>query len=154
MAPLAFTAAHAGVMATRPATTPEAAPRLVACPSRIFSTSSHASTAAVVAPIVLRSAKPAVPFAATAEPALKPNQPNQSSAAPSMTSGKLCGRIGTFPKPIRLPSMSASANPAAPALICTAVPPAKSSAPRSFAIQPPVFATKSSNAKTQCATGK
>ena len=36
----------------------------------------------------------------------------------------------------------------------TAVPPAKSSAPRSFAIQPPVFATKSSKAKTQCATGK
>ena len=35
-APLAPTAAHAGVIATRPATTPDAAPRLVAWPSRTF----------------------------------------------------------------------------------------------------------------------
>ena len=116
-APLALTAAHAGVIATRPATTPDAAPRLVACPSRIFSTSSHDRTAAVVAPIVLRSANPAVPFDPTADPALNPNQPNHNRAAPSITKGKLCGRIGTFPKPTRLPRIIARANPAAPALM-------------------------------------
>ena len=38
----------------------------------------------------------AMPLAATAEPALKPNQPNHSRPAPSMTSGRLCGRIGSF----------------------------------------------------------
>ena len=148
-APEALTAAHAGVIATKPATTPEAAPRLVACPSRSFSTRSHANTAAAVAPIVLRRAKPAVPFDAIADPALKPNQPNHKRPAPSITSGRLCGRIGIFPNPTRFPNTRANAKPAAPALMCTAVPPAKSSAPRSFAIQPPVFATKSSNAKTQ-----
>ena len=148
-APLALTAAHAGVIATKPATTPDAAPRLVAWPSRIFSTSNQESNAAVVAPIVFRSANPAVPFDATAEPALKPNHPNHKRAAPSITKGKLCGRIGIFPKPTRFPKIRARANPAAPALICTAVPPAKSSAPRSFAIQPPVFATNSSKANTQ-----
>ena len=87
-APLASTAAHAGVIATRPATTPDAAPRLVACPSRIFSTNNQASSAATVAPIVFSSASPAVPLDATADPALKPNQPNQRSAAPSITSGR------------------------------------------------------------------
>ena len=43
-----------------------------------------------------------------------------------MTSGTLCGRIGTLPKPIRLPTMRASTRPAIPALMCTTVPPAKS----------------------------
>ena len=116
-APLALTAAHAGVIATRPATTPDAAPRLVACPSRIFSTSSQASSAATVAPIVFSSASPAVPLDATADPALKPNQPNQRSAAPSITSGSECGRITSLRQPTRFPRIIAKANPAAPALI-------------------------------------
>ena len=38
--------------------------------------------------------------------------------------------------------------------MCTAVPPAKSIAFRSLAIQPPTGAVTSSNEKTQCATGK
>ena len=88
-APLAETDAHAGVIATSPATTPDAAPKLVACPSRIFSTSSHARTAATVAAIVLSRASPAVQLEATAEPALKPNHPNHRSAAPNITKGKL-----------------------------------------------------------------
>ena len=96
-------------------------------------------------------------FDATAEPALNPNQPNHSRPAPSMTSVRLCGRMGSLPKPIRLPSTSASARPAAPALMCTAVPPAKSRALRSLAIQPPALsapAVAPSKAKTQWATGK
>ncbi len=34
---------------------------------------------------------PAVPFAASALPALNPNQPTQSSAAPTSANGTLCG---------------------------------------------------------------
>ena len=120
------TAEQAGVMATRPATTPEAAPSDVEWPSRIFSTRSQPSVAAAVATRVLTQATAAVLLAASAEPALKPNQPNHSRPAPIMTSGRLCGRIASRPKPRRLPSTRARARPAAPALMCTAVPPAKS----------------------------
>ena len=93
--------------------------------------------AAAVATWVLTSATAAMPLAPSAEPALKPNQPNHSRPAPSITSGRLCGRIGSLPKPIRLPRTRARARPAAPALMWTAVPPAKSMRPRSLAIQPP-----------------
>ena len=60
----------------------------------------------------------------TIEPTLKPYQPNHSRPAPIIVSVRLCGRIGSLPKPIRLPSMSASTRPATPALMCTTVPPA------------------------------
>ena len=45
-------APQAGVIATRPATTPEAAPSEVALPSRIFSMNSQPSIAAQVATVV------------------------------------------------------------------------------------------------------
>jgi hypothetical protein len=80
----------------------------------------------------------AVVPAAIADPALKPNHPNHSKPAPIMTSVKLCGRIGSRFQPSRLPRMIASARPATPALIWTAVPPAKSIAFKVFAIQPPL----------------
>ena len=67
-----------------------------------------------------------MPSAANSEPALKPNQPNHSRAAPSITNGRLCGFIGSLAKPFRLPMMIASMKPAIPALMCTTVPPAKS----------------------------
>jgi hypothetical protein len=67
------------------------------------------------------------PSEATAEPALKPNQPTHSSEAPITVSVRLCGAIDSLPKPWRLPSISAVARPAIPALMCTTVPPAKSS---------------------------
>ena len=140
MAPTGLTAEHAGVMATRPATTPEAAPSEVAWPSRIFSVAHQASDAAAVATRVLIQATAATSPAPSAEPALKPNQPNHSSPAPIITSVRLCGRSASLPKPMRLPSTSASARPAAPALMWTAVPPAKSIALRSLAIQPPTSA--------------
>ena len=68
----------------------------------------------------------------------------------------LCGQ------PRRLPTIRATASPAAPALTWTAVPPAKSRAPRVLAIQPPrssdcpaaSVSVKPSKLKTQCATGK
>ena len=105
---------------------PDAAPSDVAWPSRNFSVTSQPSIAAHVATVVLTQARPATSLAAPAEPALKPNQPNHSSAAPSMTNGRLCGRIGSLPKPLRLPITRASTRAATPALMWTTVPPAKS----------------------------
>src|ERR671932_1416234 len=145
--------AQAGVMATRPDTAPDAAPSEVGCPSRIFSTSSQPRTAAAVATWVLVKASPARPLAARADPALKPNQPNHSRPAPSITNGRLCGLNWAFGQPLRLPSTIASARPAAPALMWTAVPPAKSSTPRA-ASHPAPFPSASPKLKTQCATGK
>src|SRR5919199_1762780 len=145
--------AQAGVMATRPATAPEAAPNVVGCPSRTRSTSSQPMTAAAVATWVLVKASPARPLAPSADPALKPNQPNHSRPAPSITNGRLCGLNCAFGQPLRLPSTSASARPAAPALMWTAVPPAKSSTPRA-ASQPLLLPLASPKLNTQWATGK
>src|SRR5215210_7767271 len=55
IAPTAFTAPQDGVIATRPATTPEAAPREVALPCITRSIASQASIAAIVATVVLRN---------------------------------------------------------------------------------------------------
>ena len=49
IAPIGVTEEQDGVIATRPATTPDAAPSEVACPSRIFSVASQPSAAAPVA---------------------------------------------------------------------------------------------------------
>ena len=121
-----MSAAAAGVIATRPATTPEAMPSEVTCLSRIRSTRAQPSIAPAVATVVLTQARPAVPSAVPAEPPLKPNQPNHSRAAPSMTSGRLWGFIGSLPKPLRAPTTRARTRPATPALMWTTVPPAKS----------------------------
>src|SRR6266498_3925162 len=124
--PRAFTNAQAGVMATRPATAPDAAPTVVGLPSRNCSTSSQPSVAAAVATIVVVKAFAAIASALSEEPELKPNQPNHSRLAPSSTNGTLCGRIFSVGQPFRLPSTNAAARAAEPALMCTAVPPAKS----------------------------
>src|SRR5664279_2286617 len=144
--------AHEGVIATSPATAPEAAPTLVGRPSRTLSTTTQAHNAAAVATWVFMNAMPARLFAARAEPALNPNQPNHSRPAPSSTNGTLCGRSGSLRKPMRLPSTRHSAKAAAPALMCTAVPPAKSSTPQFASHPPPLPSVPKSN--TQCATGK
>ena len=80
-----------------------------------------------VAPGVLTQTPAAGAAAPSAEPALKPNQPNQSMPAPIMTSGEVVrAASGSLPKPTRLPRTRARARPAAPALMWMAVPPAKS----------------------------
>ncbi len=104
IAPIGETEAQAGVMATRPATAPEAAPTVVNLPCWIFSAASQPITAVQLAIWVFMKTTEAWPLAVSAEPALNPNQPNHSSAAPSITNGTLCGRIGSFLKPIRLPT--------------------------------------------------
>ena len=42
-------------------------------------------------------ASAAMPLASSAEPALKPNQPTHSSAAPIMVIVRLCGVIASLP---------------------------------------------------------
>src|SRR5882672_6771098 len=81
---------QAGVMATRPATAPEAAPTMVGLPAKIHSITAQLRVAAAVAVLVVTNACAARPLAANAEPALKPNQPNHSNAAPMTTKGTLC----------------------------------------------------------------
>src|SRR5437764_13602887 len=87
----------AGVIATRPATAPLAAPRTVGLPLPSQSAVIHDSAAAAVAVLVATKALVASAFAATALPALKPNQPTQRSAAPVSTKGMLCGGMGSEP---------------------------------------------------------
>src|SRR4051812_44945582 len=97
----------AGVITTRPATAPEIAPSTVGLPLLIHSMSIQPSVAAAAARCVVTKALDARPLAARAEPALKPNQPTHSRAAPMTLRTTECGGIGIFPKPLRLPSSSA-----------------------------------------------
>jgi hypothetical protein len=129
IAPTGPTKPAAGVIATRPATAPDAAPRPDGLPLTSHSTSSQEKAAAAVATQVFTKARAAAPLASRAEPALKPNQPTHSRAAPTMVRVRLCGAKDSRPKPIRLPTMKAPTRPATAALMCTTVPPAKSRAP-------------------------
>ncbi len=95
--PIGPTQPQAGVMATRPATAPEAAPSIVGDPLTIHSPSIHASVAAAVASSVLANTSVAKPLASRFDPTLKPNQPTHSSAEPIMTMGTLCGGSAVWP---------------------------------------------------------
>ena len=101
---------------------------------------------------VFKNANAAKPFASSAEPALNPNQPNQSSEAPIIVIVRLCGGMLSRPKPTRLPSTIAPTRPATPALMCTTVPPAKSSAPQ-LQIKPAVAFAASAAAASVYASG-
>src|SRR5262245_10605768 len=81
----------AGVMATSPTTMAVAQPTAVGFLDRAMSSSIHTMSVAAGASIVLVNASAAMPLAATALPALKPNQPNHSTPAPSSVNGMLCG---------------------------------------------------------------
>src|SRR5688500_16929238 len=87
----------AGVMATSPATAPEAAPSTVGLPRIIHSVNIHPSAAAAAPVLVARKADAASPLASSALPALKPNQPTHSRPAPITVMGRLCGCIGWWP---------------------------------------------------------
>ena len=79
----------AGVMATRPAMRPEHSPSSDGRPRTIHSPTIHDRAPAAAARCVTAIARPARPSAATAEPALKPNQPTHSMPAPAMVSPRL-----------------------------------------------------------------
>src|SRR5437870_6447413 len=89
-APPAVTKPDAGVIATSPATAPAAAPTTLTLPRCRYDAATHVSVAAPAAVFVTRSAFAACPLAASADPALKPNQPNHRSPAPRTVIGTSC----------------------------------------------------------------
>src|SRR5262245_1431909 len=97
MADIGPTNPAAGVIATKPATAPLAAPNTVGLPLRIQSIASQDKVAAAVAICVATKAEVANPSAASALPALKPNQPTHRRPAPITLNGRLCGGIASCP---------------------------------------------------------
>src|SRR5215475_11754239 len=85
----------AGVTVASPATAPVNAPVMLARCSRHQTSASHATMPVAAAVFVFTKATAATPFAASALPPLKPNQPNHSKPAPSATKGMLCGVFGS-----------------------------------------------------------
>src|SRR5262245_5714159 len=136
---------EAGVIATKPATAPDAAPSIVGLPVLNHSATIQPSAAKEAAVCVAMNALDARPFAPRADPALKPNQPTHGIAAPITAKGRLCGAIGTLPNPTRLPIIRTATKAETPALMRTTVPPAKSKAPM-LRKNPPT-------PHTQCASG-
>ena len=104
-------------------------PSVVGLPNRIQSSTHQTMPAIAPAVCVFMNAVMARPSAPSALPALKPYQPNQSIAAPSTAIGRLCGGEIPSGKPCRLPSTITAASADMPALMCTTMPPAKSTAP-------------------------
>src|SRR5947208_17095360 len=88
---------EAGVMATRPATAPDAAPSTVGFPRLIHSVNIQPSAAAAAPVLVAVNALTASPLASSALPALKPNQPNHRIDAPMTAIGRWSGSIGRWP---------------------------------------------------------
>src|SRR5512143_3206129 len=80
----------AGVIAARPATAPVTIPRAEGALC-LQERNIQVVAAAAAEVLVVTKALAAMPFAASAEPALKPNQSNQSTAAPMTVVGILCG---------------------------------------------------------------
>src|SRR5215472_16603678 len=144
-APTGPTKPDAGVMATSPATAPEQMPTTVGLPFSAHSTSIQVKPATAVAICVTVIAMPACMPAVTAEPALKPNQPTHSKEAPM----KVSTMLWPGPESLRLPRQIAHIRPATPALICTTVPPAKSSTLNQASELP--LDMKPSAPQTQCA---
>src|SRR6185369_903988 len=91
IAPIGPTQPQAGVIATSPATAPDAAPSIEGLPLNIHSRNIQDNAAAAVATKVLAKTMPVVPLASRLEPALKPNQPTHSSDAPIIVIVRLCG---------------------------------------------------------------
>src|SRR5579859_192286 len=93
----------AGVMATSPATAPEMAPRALALPFLIHSARPQLRAAAAAAKWVATNALEAKEPAASALPALNPNQPTHNMHAPMKLRTRLWGGMGCLGKPVRLP---------------------------------------------------
>src|SRR5215470_8335143 len=114
MAGIGATKPEAGVIATRPATAPLAAPRTVGLPTHTHSATTHESVAAAAPRLVATKADTARPFAASALPALKPNHPTHSKPAPVTVIVKLLGSIGSRGYPRRRPTISTAARAETP----------------------------------------
>src|SRR5262249_59822181 len=122
IAPDGATKPEAGVIATRPATAPAAAPSTLGEPLCNQLMVIQVIDAIAVARWVTTKALVASAPEAIALPALKPNQPNHSSDAPSTTIVASCGSSGSSPKPSHFPSKTAHTSAESPKLTCTPVP--------------------------------
>src|SRR5215813_4542983 len=91
-----LTKPEAGVIATSPATAPDAAPSIVGFPVFSHSATIQPKAANDAAVCVTTNALVAKPPALSAEPALNPNQPTHNMEAPITAKGRLCGGVGTF----------------------------------------------------------
>ena len=119
-----------------PATAPVSAPVIDGLPSRIQAAANQVSMATEPAMSVLTKAVAARLFAPSAEPPLKPNQPNHNSPVPRATKAMLCGTTTSPGLSLRLPTKITEASAATPADRCTTMPPAKSTRPH-LARKPP-----------------
>src|SRR3954466_8668173 len=127
-APPGVTKPDAGVIATRPATAPQAAPTTLTLRVLAYETRTQVIVAAAAAMFVTVKALAARPPAVSADPALNPNQPNHRRPAPRTVIGTSCGSL-LSPFMWRFPIISATTRADTPELMWTTVPPAKSSAP-------------------------
>ena len=136
-----------GVIATRPATAPDAAPSVVACPLLAAARRrSQPSIAAAAATSVLMNACAASAVGAERRAGVEaePAEPQDAGAEQRERQRVRRHRVLRPALPLAEHEDAARARPM-PALMCTTVPPAKSSAPRS--------ASQPAGANTQCATG-
>src|SRR6266702_3897356 len=99
-ADMGCTKPDAGVMATRPATAPDIAPRAVGLPLWNHSKIVHPRAAVAVAKWVLMKALVASEPELSALPELNPNQPTHSRQAPMKLSTSECGAIFVVGYPI------------------------------------------------------
>ena len=153
IAPVDADEAAAGVIATRPATAPDAAPSIDGLPLNSHSANIHDSTAAAVATSVLTnaSAGDAARLQRRTRVEAEPADPQQRRAD---------HRHRQVVRRHRLPGRSrracrakyAPTSPAIPALMCTTVPPAKSSAPFCHS-QPPLAVADASVAASLMPSG-
>ena len=88
---------HAGVITTRPATTPEQRPSTLGLPLRSHSEAAQKRPAVAAASVVVVKALEAMPSAPRAEPALKPYHPTHSMPVPTIQRTMLCGAIKVVP---------------------------------------------------------
>src|SRR3989344_8019465 len=105
-------------MATSPHTAPTETPTADGFPFMNQSISIHDIAAAAAAKFVTTRALTASAFAANEEPALNPNNPNHSKAAPTITNGTLFG-LNSLPffASFLLPITKAAASAESPAAI-------------------------------------
>src|SRR5579862_7243752 len=101
-------------MQARPATAPVNAPMMLGLPARIQLIAVHVHIATDAAMSVFTKACAAIPFAASAEPALNPNHPNQRSPVPRPTKATLWGTVRSPGANLRAPTTQTEARAAKP----------------------------------------
>ena len=107
----------AGVIVAKPATIPVTIPNTDGFPWRIHSMVIQASDPQAALKWVTNIAIAALLSAASADPALKPNQPTQSMPAPVTVIVRLWGGIAVAPNPLRGPIIIAATSAATPAVM-------------------------------------